>query len=181
MARRKDVVAAAVEEGLNPKTANTQYGHWKRANYPVVKAVATSPPEEDEPDRHWARLLKNGFTYGADWVLENGNPTLDRPAPAEPGVYVFVLEDSAVYVGVTRRPLAARMADYRRGPVGQRTSSRIKALIASHLADGHSIRVLFAVPGQSEWNGLPVEIAAGLEAGLISDLLPAWNIKGTFL
>jgi hypothetical protein len=91
---------------------------------------------------------------------------------------VFVVNDEVVYVGVTRRTLVKRMNDYRRGHPGQRTSSRIKKLIHETLAGGTAVRLLYAVPDNSTWNGLPVVVAAGLEAGLISMFRPKWNKIG---
>jgi hypothetical protein len=40
------------------------------------------------------------------------------------------------------------------------------------------VKVLVATPEPSEWNGLPVKTAAGLEAGLIERIGPIWNIMG---
>jgi hypothetical protein len=34
------------------------------------------------------------------------------------------------------------------------------------------------MPPALEWEGLPVNTAAGLEAGLIDFIRPAWNIRG---
>ena len=41
-----------------------------------------------------------------------------------------------------------------------------------------NVRVLFAMPENSEWNGLPVVIAEGLEVGLIESIRPSWNKRG---
>ena len=198
---RDEVVAQALSEGIHPKTASTQFGAWKRAAHPEFdgvrrhrdKRAAVSPPpgrdrstgrlavagSVDAPDRHWSTLLKNGFDYGADWTLDaTGALVLDRPAPDEPGVYVFVEEDEVVYVGTTRRRLADRMRDYRVGHDRQKTSARIKRELIGRLTAGRAVRVLFCCPGVIEWRELPVEIAAGLEAGLISRFKPRWNRRG---
>jgi hypothetical protein len=184
---RSKVVAAAIVKGIHAKTASTQFGAWKRAHFPGTPRQATRvslPTDVPAPstfatDRHWASLLKNGFAYGSDWVLSGiGEISLDKPAPTNPGVYIFVLDDQVVYIGTTRRKLADRMADYRRGHAGQKTSARIRALILETLQMGKTLRVLYASPGEEKWNNLPVEISAGLEAGLISTFQPPWNRKG---
>ena len=36
--------------------------------------------------------------------------------------------------------------------------------------------MLIATPAPSTWNGLPVNTAAGLEAGLIRPIGPDWNM-----
>ena len=51
----------------------------------------------------------------------------------------------------------------------------VKLLIEAALADGNEVSVLVATPGTSEWNGLPVDLVAGLESGLIRTMQPAWN------
>lgn len=197
-AHRAEVVAKAINEGIHDKTASTQFRAWKRHTHPEldglkrrrgetetaqrhdpIAATAPSSGIVSAPDRHWASLLKNGFSYGADWtVTASGQIELDRPAPDRPGVYVFVENDQVVYIGTTRRRLADRMADYRRGHSGQRTSARIKRALLDSLAASNTLRVLFATPDETEWNGLPVEVAAGLEAGLIARFQPEWNRKG---
>jgi hypothetical protein len=40
------------------------------------------------------------------------------------------------------------------------------------------MKVLVATPAPSEWNGLPVNTAAGLESGLMERIGPIWNIMG---
>ena len=192
-ANRGEVIKAVVALGVHEKTASTQFGAWKRHFHPDLNGIRRrSTDEQHRPgratpngtsqpsqERHWASLLKNGFSYASDWKLsEGGDIALDRPAPGAPGVYVFVQGDQVVYIGTTRRRLADRMADYRRGHSGQRTSARIKTLLIANLRAGHEMRVLFAVPGETSWNELPVEIAAGLEAGLIARFQPEWNKNG---
>ncbi len=97
--------------------------------------------------------------------------------PDEPGVYAFVLADIVVYVGVTLRSLQARMRQYRRGDPRQRTSARINGRIKSALEAKQALKVLFATPKHSDWNGLPVSTASGLEVGLIQAIRPQWNIQ----
>jgi hypothetical protein len=54
----------------------------------------------------------------------------------------------------------------------------VKKLIGKTLSEGHQVQVLVAMPEPLEWRGLPVNAAAGLEAGLIQMIRPAWNITG---
>jgi hypothetical protein len=60
----------------------------------------------------------------------------------------------------------------------QCTSVRVKVLIVAALAAGHTLDILIAIPEPREWDGLPVNTAAGLEAGPIRMLRPAWNMLG---
>ena len=124
-------------------------------------------------------LLKAGFRHLGEWQLAGqGELELNAQAPIEPGVYAFLVDGWVRYVGLTQTGLRARMGHYRRGHKRQRTSARVKVLIADALAEGKTVRVLIATPGPLEWNGLPVITAAGLEAGLIRMMRPDWNMLG---
>jgi hypothetical protein len=83
-----------------------------------------------------------------------------------------------VYIGLTLNGLKTRFDQYRRGHKGQKTNSRIKARISETLGAGKKVKVLVATPEPSEWEELPVNTAAGPEAGLIDMIRPRWNIRG---
>lgn len=98
--------------------------------------------------------------------------------PMEPGVYAFVVNDTVMYVGLTRRSLRSRLSNYVYGHQAQKTSARIKNLILEALADGSCVQVCAATPPGFEWNGLPIDGASGLETGLIKLIKPKWNQQG---
>jgi hypothetical protein len=125
-------------------------------------------------------LLRAGFhQLGQRVALEEGEFELSAKAPAESGVYAFVVDDAVVYVGLAQRGVRTRMGHYRQGHKRQKTSARIKLLIAKTLASGKQVSVLVAVPKDVlTWNGLPINVAAGLEAGLIRMIQPEWNLMG---
>lgn len=124
-------------------------------------------------------LLSAGFRSAGRWTgAGSGAIALEAEVPVEPGVYAFAVDGVVAYVGLTANGLRARMEQYRRGHRGQRTNARVKQLIADTLGDGRQVEVLVATPAGTEWNGLPVSTAAGLEAGLIARFKPAWNILG---
>jgi hypothetical protein len=142
---------------------------------PVTAPAATDPPEPTPGDV----LLAAGFRHIGEWQLAgDGEFELTAPAPAEPGVYAFIVDGCMRYVGLTQTGLRTRMGHYRRGHQRQRTSARVKALIATALAEGREVKVLVATPEPFAWNGLPVNTAAGLEAGLIRLIRPEWNMLG---
>lgn len=124
------------------------------------------------------RLIEAGFRALGEWELDGEGIKPSVPAPVEPGVYAFVIADIAVYVGLTNSGLRTRLDQYRRGHKGQRTSARIKGLILKALSGGERIQIFIATPAASEWNGLPINTAAGLEGGLIQAMRPPWNILG---
>jgi hypothetical protein len=127
----------------------------------------------------WEVLLRAGFHFLGEWTQDPESAIrLDTKAPAQPGVYAFVVEDKVAYVGLTNDGLRTRLDQYRRGHQGQRTSARVNKLIGKTLADGQRVKVLVATPERLEWHGLPVSTAAGLEVGLIQMIRPAWNNVG---
>lgn len=124
-------------------------------------------------------LLHAGFLSIGEWTLTlKGELKLDAKPPTEPGVYAFVVDDAVVYVGLTINGLKTRLDQYRVGHRRQSTNARVKALIIETLSNGQRVTVLVAMPAPVEWNGLPVNTAAGLEAGLIQMSRPVWNIIG---
>jgi hypothetical protein len=146
-----------------------------------VEVEVEEPEGEDEiqPTRSDYLLSSGGFRRIGEWRLADGEGfELSEPAPKEPGVYAFVVDDVVVYVGLTLTGLHVRMGHYRRGNEHMRTSKRVNGLILDALRGGSTVEVLVAIPRSAEWHSMPVNIAAGLEAGLISHILPAWNIRG---
>lgn len=129
---------------------------------------------------HGDVLVRSGFRFIGEWVAGGGGEIeLNAKAPTDAGVYAFLVEDSVVYVGFAQRGFRSRMGHYRRGHQRQRTSARIKRLIAAALAKGEQVKVIIATPDVPlEWNGLPINAAAGLEAGLIRMIQPEWNLLG---
>lgn len=142
-----------------------------------VEVDATPAPREDTS---WEVLIQGGFQLLGEWTRDpESTIRLDAKAPNAPGVYAFVVDDVVVYVGLTLSGLKTRLDQYRRGHKGQKTSSRINGRISETLASGKQVKVLVATPEPSEWrSNLPVNTAAGLEAGLIEMIRPSWNIRG---
>lgn len=165
---RKVLVDAGIEGGLK---RNVQF---ERTPVEIESDAESLAPTS------WDVLLQSGFQHLGEWVpSDDGEFELSAQAPAAPGVYAFVVDGWVRYVGLTQTGLRTRMGHYRRGHVHQKTSARVKGLIKEALAEGKQVKVLIAVPEEdSQWNGLPINIAAGLEAGLIRTIRPEWNILG---
>lgn len=125
------------------------------------------------------KLLTAGFKrLGACRLLSGDNFELDAVAPMSPGVYAFVVEGVIRHIGLTKGTLRTRLGHYVYGHSGQKTNARVKGLILASLAADQKVEVLIASPEEGDWNGLPVDVAAGLESGLIKLLRPSWNIQG---
>lgn len=147
---------------------------------PVIAEVAVvEGAAEVAPTKSAYLISSGGFTRIGQWKLTGeGGFDLSDPAPKDPGVYAFILDDEIVYVGLTLTGLHTRMGHYRRGHEDMVTSKRVNGLILEALRAGSTVEVLVAMPRPAEWHSMPVNNAAGLEAGLISHLLARWNIRG---
>jgi hypothetical protein len=163
---RKVLVDAGIESGLQ-RTVELERS----------SEVIEAPEAEFEPTPP-STLLEAGFAWIGEWQVADGTLGLDGRAPSAAGVYAFILDGEIVYVGVTQNGLQTRMDQYRRGHTRQKTSSRMNGLIRQSLEEGRRVQAMFALPAASEWNGLPVDGAAGLEAALIRLIQPRWNKRG---
>lgn len=166
----------------------------KIANYPTATGSAAPSPRTAiaEPDLEGQRitlaagrpaltedaLLRAGFAFVATWTVKGGKLAPDRPLPPNPGVYAFVVDGAARYVGVATMGLAKRLHFYGRPGATQRTSQRLNALLLALLQTSNRVQIYAASPSSSDWNGLPVNLAAGLEHGLIERFELPWNIRG---
>jgi hypothetical protein len=140
-------------------------------------ANSALPPTVVEP---WPleRLLEAGFQLLGECEATSEGFRYTAQAPTDAGVYAFAVDGNISYVGLTRFGLRTRLGHYVYGHAQQRTSARVKALILEALATGSKVCVLIVSPPQLEWNGLPVDGAAGLETGLIKLIRPPWNQQG---
>lgn len=145
---------------------------------PAPRRPAPPPAAPPEP---WPiqRLIDAGFELLGDCSLSGDDAFgYSARAPAEAGVYAFAVDGWIKYVGLTRGALRTRLGHYVRGHKGQKTSAHIKGRILETLRAGMPVQVLVATPPAFEWNGLPVDGAAGLETGLIRLIKPEWNRQG---
>lgn len=144
-----------------------------------VEVEAAAGDEVIQPTGADYLISSGGFRRIGEWKLASDYGfELTDPAPNEAVVYAFVVDDVVCYVGVTLTTLHTRMGHYRRGNENMRTSQRVKGLILDALRGGRVVELLVAIPKPAEWHSMPVNMAAGLEAGLISHILPPWNIRG---
>lgn len=123
-------------------------------------------------------LRTAGFEFLGDWQAdEEGIKLSFAPVKGSATVYAFVVDDTLMYVGLTQRCFYNRMAGYRHGKASQVTNVRIRNLIRGALQNGSKVQVLAVSPSDAlQWRGLPINVAVGLEAGLIDLLKPIWNM-----
>jgi hypothetical protein len=135
-------------------------------------------------DSSVALLRAGGFQDGPHWPSGNDPDAFARflsEIPTAPGVYAFIVNDQVHYLGKAQKQgIRNRLRKYTiaksRGP----TADRIRSGIAQALIAGHKVRVLYLTPAtKSVWrDNLPINLIDGIEAGLIQELLPIWNMRG---
>lgn len=146
---------------------------------PKRSLTASQPkPLTSKPHLLLDTLIAGGFRRAGRWILsDNGDLVLETPAPADVGVYAFVKNGVAQYVGVATMGLSKRLYFYGRPGISQRTSQRLNAIIKAELLGPNAIEIYVASPPDLEWNGLPVHGSAGLELGIIKKYLLPWNMR----
>lgn len=145
-----------------------------------VDTPSTTPKENasSKPKLLVKELLESGFVLSGHWILaDDGKLIVDRPLPKPVGVYAFVKDRFALYVGVATMGLAKRLYFYAKPGSTQRTSQRINALLRDELKILPHIEIYTATPPDLDWNGLPVHGSAGLELGLIKKHYLPWNMR----
>jgi len=165
--RYQAVRQVAVDAGIE--------GGLRRSSLPRAISERSDPVD---PLSHLPRLIGAGFERLGAWTIEGDSLTLESTTKRGRAVYLMVEDGVILYIGLSTRGVHARMRDYRRGPMGQRTSYRINGVIRDAIASGRSIEVYFLIPDPIKYLGLPVDTATGLERGLIDQIQPAWNMQG---
>lgn len=128
-----------------------------------------------------SRFRKVGFRRVGRWVMGVERPEyeLDAEKMTCNVLYSFVSGDEILYIGKTTITLRDRMYQYQRPGPSQRTNIRVNASIRDKLESGASIMIhALPDPGDMEYRGFHLNLAAGLEDSLISELKPTWNKTG---
>lgn len=132
----------------------------------------------NKPNLTVSRLVEAGFSKVGDWSFDGSRLLCGGRVPDERGVYAFAIADDVFYVGLASKSVLRRLYFYGNPGISQTTNIRIRSLIVQLIPET-SVSVYVAIPADSEWNGLPVHGAEGLEAGLIATFQLPWNVKGT--
>jgi hypothetical protein len=153
---------------------------FQRGNRTTKPRIANkSPRPRARIDLPASELLDAGFHLCGTWeLLPEGGIRVVGDIPKEPGVYAHVVDGVVMYVGVATMGLKKRVYFYAKPGSTQLTSVRVNDLVYKELAKKRKVELLVVVPGATEWNGLPVDLASGLEHGLIKKYLPPWNKRG---
>jgi len=127
------------------------------------------------------RLRDAGFSEVGNWIRGQERVVCELVVEKTSYniLYAFVSGEQVLYVGKTTIPLRDRMYQYQRPGPTQRTNMRVNAAITEMLESGASISV-YALPdpGDMEYRGFHLNLAAGIEDGVIRELQPKWNKTG---
>jgi hypothetical protein len=125
-------------------------------------------------------LVAAGFSFAGRWALSSsGALAPDQPISKGIGVYAYAKGGTVLYVGLATMGLAKRLYYYGKPGPSQVTNLRLNGAIKRELESGAVIDIYTAEPPDTEWNGLPIHGAAGLEMGLIKKHALPWNLRSS--
>jgi hypothetical protein len=127
------------------------------------------------------RLEQIGFRRVGRWNLTAGKLAyaLDDCGLAGDVLYAFVSGQDVLYIGKTTQDLQRRMYGYQRPGPTQRTNIACNAKILEALSAQGAIDIyVFRDPEPRIHVGVPINLAAALEDGLIREFKPPWNKAG---
>jgi hypothetical protein len=127
------------------------------------------------------KLTEVGFIKVGRWSLKSGKPchSLGELAGATEVLYAFVSDRQVLYLGKTTKELRRRMYGYERPGPTQRTNIACHAKLLEVLTAKQAVDIyVFRDPEPKLHAGIPINLAVGLEDGLILELRPPWNKAG---
>ena len=105
---------------------------------------------------------------------------LEAEAESRNILYAFESEREVLYIGKTRQPLKARMYGYQNPGPTQSTNIRNNANLKERVGAGGAVSILVLPDhGLLKYGGFHLNLAAGLEDDIVSQLKPKWNKTGT--
>jgi hypothetical protein len=125
------------------------------------------------------RLLAGGFQLVSHWTTSSdGKLKLGIELPRTAGVYAFVKNDVALYIGVATKSLAQRLYSYANPGPTRSTNTRLKSIIEGELQSDPKIDIYAISVSECSWNGWELDGNLGLEGGIISRFDVPWNERG---
>jgi hypothetical protein len=153
----------------------TQFDQVRRLGRPPKNREQEPPPKTQWPARPLPNRIENlkklGFTEVGYWLRTSEGLECRYTAEfdAKRALFAYVLSDNVVYIGRQRKPNAAV-------PIG---SGYISRAIRNALAHDKSVRIYALCDWtELEHEGMPINIAAGIEDELIERMQPPWNDYG---
>lgn len=127
------------------------------------------------------RLINSGFINVGHWTLNNNKIQyhLTSHQKTQNVLYGFVSNRVIMYIGKTTMQLTRRMYGYQNPGLSQRTNIRVNDKIRILLTNKQPLDILILVDnGLLKHSDFRINLAAGLEDTLISEIKPDWNFSG---
>jgi hypothetical protein len=128
------------------------------------------------------RLRELGFEKMGVWKLQNGALAFELTGKDRRGnfLYAFISGSRILFLEYSRLPLEARMdaykhTDHRYAGTFQPMNKRLREKILVTLEGGEAVEIWALYPGEMEYKGYRVDLAAGLTDGLLKEFTPEWN------
>lgn len=124
------------------------------------------------------RLLQLGFKKIGVWKLVNDNLDyyLESNKNHKNVLYSFVSNNIVKYIGKTVKPISQRLYGYKNPSESQRTNFGVNKYLIELLNKGENIDILIFIDNaQLKYHNYKINLAAGLEDILISEIQPDWN------
>ena len=128
-----------------------------------------------------SRILESGFVEVGRWEMCDGKLmcNLVKEQTSYNVLYAYIVGDEVLYVGKTTSRLRDRMYQYQNPGRSQRTNLRVNELLSKAVSDGKEIRVFVLLDlGDMNYHGFHLNLGAGIEDSVISQLRPKWNKTG---
>jgi hypothetical protein len=136
------------------------------------------PPDLRQGPISLESLTWFGFQHTGYWQkrADREQIVLRGQVDGRPAVYIFIVDSEVMFVGAAHAGLKQRMDHYAQN--GRTASAlRIRHAILALLKQGRTVHILaqsFA-PVIRDVDGLPIDMVAGMQAGLRRLLQPPWN------
>jgi hypothetical protein len=136
----------------------------------------------DADSQKMKEFIELGFRKVGEWRLIGPNLVcaLTEKDPHGNFLYAFVIKDQVKYLEYSRAPLEARMdayrhTDHRYAGTFQPMNRRLREKILAALEDGEVVEIWAFYPGEMDYEGFRVDLAAGLAEGLVKEFKPRWS------
>jgi hypothetical protein len=123
-----------------------------------------------------------GFRKTGEWRLEGARLRCDlaEKDPRGDFLYAFVTGKTIKFLEYSRLPLEGRMdafvhTDNRYAGIFQPVNKRVREKLIAALEDGETVEIWAFYPGEMEYEGFRVDLAAGLAEGLVKEFKPGWS------
>ncbi len=127
------------------------------------------------------KLTEIGFVKIGKWKLKKNELEyyLDTNKSQKNILYSFICDEKVMYIGKTVKTITQRLYGYKKPSVSQRTNYRVNKNIIELLNNEFEIDIyIFIDNAQLKYRNYQINLAAGLEDTLISEVKPEWNFTG---